>query len=70
MIALGRSLRLTVTAEGVETPKQLDLLRSQDCDQAQGYLLGKPMNRTAVAELLQSPDPLAALAARPREAAE
>jgi diguanylate cyclase (GGDEF)-like protein/PAS domain S-box-containing protein len=61
VIALGRSLHLTVTAEGVETPRQLDLLRSQDCDQAQGYLLGRPMSREDVAKLLLSDDPLAAL---------
>ena len=38
VIALGRSLRITVTAEGVETQQQLALLRSEHCDQAQGFL--------------------------------
>ncbi|HEY4040840.1 MAG TPA: EAL domain-containing protein [Rhodopila sp.] len=42
IIALGRSLRLVVTAEGVETRDQLALLRSQGCTFAQGYLLGRP----------------------------
>jgi EAL domain-containing protein (putative c-di-GMP-specific phosphodiesterase class I) len=42
IIALGRSLRLTVTAEGVETKRQLALLRAQGCTFAQGYLLGRP----------------------------
>jgi EAL domain-containing protein (putative c-di-GMP-specific phosphodiesterase class I) len=55
VIALGRSLRITVTAEGVETQKQLAWLQSEDCDQAQGFLLGKPMPREDVAKLLATP---------------
>ncbi|MDY0871695.1 putative bifunctional diguanylate cyclase/phosphodiesterase [Dongia rigui] len=51
VIALGRSLRITVTAEGVETPTQLAWLQAEDCDQAQGYLLGKPMSRADIATL-------------------
>jgi diguanylate cyclase (GGDEF)-like protein/PAS domain S-box-containing protein len=51
VIALGRSLRITVTAEGVETQTQLAWLQKEDCDQAQGYLLGRPMSRTAIAAL-------------------
>jgi EAL domain-containing protein (putative c-di-GMP-specific phosphodiesterase class I) len=42
VIALGHSLRITVTAEGVETEAQLALLQSESCDQVQGYLLGRP----------------------------
>ncbi len=51
VIALGRSLRITVTAEGVETRAQLDWLQSEYCDQAQGYLLGKPMPRSDIARV-------------------
>ena len=40
--ALGHSLHLEVTAEGVETELQLALLREIGCDQVQGYLLGRP----------------------------
>ncbi len=43
IVALGRSLSLSITAEGVETPHQLALLREQACDQVQGFLLGRPM---------------------------
>ena len=42
IIGLGRSLRLLVTAEGVETDAQLQLLEAHHCDQFQGYLLGRP----------------------------
>jgi EAL domain-containing protein (putative c-di-GMP-specific phosphodiesterase class I) len=42
IIGLSRSLRLKVTAEGVETKQQLAMLRALGCDFMQGYLLGRP----------------------------
>jgi diguanylate cyclase (GGDEF)-like protein/PAS domain S-box-containing protein len=48
IVALGRSLSLHITAEGVETPEQLRLLRAQDCDEVQGFLLGRPLPATAL----------------------
>ena len=41
-IQLGHSLGLRVVAEGVETSDVSDLLRELGCDQAQGYLYGRP----------------------------
>ena len=40
---MGHSLRLKVVAEGVETQPQLAFLHAEGCDEAQGYLLGRPM---------------------------
>jgi diguanylate cyclase (GGDEF)-like protein/PAS domain S-box-containing protein len=42
ILALGQSLEVPVLAEGVETQAQLDILFDEHCDEAQGYLLGKP----------------------------
>jgi EAL domain-containing protein (putative c-di-GMP-specific phosphodiesterase class I) len=43
IIAMGRTLDLTVIAEGVEAPDQLRRLRELGCEQAQGFLLARPM---------------------------
>ena len=43
MIALARSLEVGLVAEGVETQAQLDFLAQQQCDVAQGFLLGRPV---------------------------
>ncbi|ESQ79096.1 EAL domain-containing protein [Asticcacaulis sp. YBE204] len=42
ILALGKSLQVPVLAEGVETLTQLELLRSEGCDEAQGYYFGRP----------------------------
>jgi diguanylate cyclase (GGDEF)-like protein len=48
---LGRSLGMTVTAEGVETNISMDALRDCGCEQAQGYLLGAPIAAEETARL-------------------
>jgi diguanylate cyclase (GGDEF)-like protein len=42
VLALGRSLDISVLAEGVETLDQLSLLRSEGCTEVQGFLFGRP----------------------------
>ncbi|WP_404477423.1 EAL domain-containing protein [Novosphingobium sp. BL-52-GroH] len=42
VLALGQSLNVPVLAEGVETLDQVDLLKEQGCDEAQGYYFGRP----------------------------
>jgi diguanylate cyclase (GGDEF)-like protein/PAS domain S-box-containing protein len=42
MIGLGHGLDISIVAEGVETQEQLTFLAQENCDQVQGYFLGKP----------------------------
>ena len=57
IIALAHSLDLIVLAEGVEEEGQRAILQEQGCDQAQGYLFGRPMPADEFAGLLH-PMPL------------
>ena len=43
IVAMARSLKLSVVAEGVETGEQLAYLQTLDCDMAQGFYLGHPI---------------------------
>jgi diguanylate cyclase (GGDEF)-like protein/PAS domain S-box-containing protein len=42
VVRLGQSLNLSVVAEGLESPLQLQRLRELGCDRGQGYLFGRP----------------------------
>ena len=53
IVSMGRSLRLTVLAEGVEKPEQLALLRKMGCDMAQGYHFSRPTSADGMAEMLR-----------------
>ena len=53
MINLAHNLDKQVIAEGVETDAQLQLLRQCGCDQAQGYLLGRPLSFDDLCQQLQ-----------------
>jgi EAL domain-containing protein (putative c-di-GMP-specific phosphodiesterase class I) len=52
VIALGRSLGISTTAEGVETEEQFDLVRLEGCTEVQGYIFSPPLPASAIAELL------------------
>jgi diguanylate cyclase (GGDEF)-like protein/PAS domain S-box-containing protein len=42
IVALGKSLDVSILAEGVETDHQLEVLLSEGCDEVQGFLFGRP----------------------------
>jgi diguanylate cyclase (GGDEF)-like protein len=52
VIAIARSLKLRVIAEGVETEEQLALLRRRRCDAAQGYYFSRPVAPEGLAEFI------------------
>ena len=52
VIALGHSLKVPVVAEGVENEDQATVLRLLGCDQAQGYLFGRPLDPADATRLL------------------
>ena len=54
IVALAHSLRLCVIAEGVESRRQLDALRTVGCDRVQGYLIGEPVAPDIATALLRS----------------
>jgi len=64
-LTLGKSLRKTVVAEGVENAAQFELLSAHGCDEFQGYWLARPMSEQRVSELLRTSNelPVAALPA-------
>ena len=50
ILSLGESLNVTITAEGIERPGQLEWLRKRGCHEVQGFLLSRPL---AARELVQ-----------------
>jgi len=54
VISMGRSLKLRVVAEGVETRQELEFLQAQQCDEAQGYYFSRPVVAQQFAQLLQT----------------
>jgi diguanylate cyclase (GGDEF)-like protein len=57
VIGLAQDLRIGVVAEGVETADQLEYLRQTDCDEVQGYLVGRPMAADQILALLNQKKP-------------
>ncbi|MGA2551175.1 MAG: EAL domain-containing protein [Burkholderiaceae bacterium] len=54
VIAMGRNLHQRIVAEGVETGRQLEFLRSEHCGEGQGYLFSQPVPASAFTKLLQN----------------
>ena len=54
IVSLARSIGMSTTAEGIETPAQHALLREEGCDQLQGYLFSKPVPARDAVELIRS----------------
>ncbi len=53
IVQMGRTLKLTVLAEGVENAAQLRMLREKGCHEFQGFLLSQPLTADAAGELLR-----------------
>lgn len=50
---LGRTLKMSVLAEGIETPAQLAIVAREGCSAIQGYLIGRPSRSLADAEQIR-----------------
>jgi len=61
VISMGRSLKLRVVAEGVETQEELAFLQAHQCDEAQGYFFSRPLIPEQLAKLLKTGIPEAAM---------
>jgi EAL domain-containing protein (putative c-di-GMP-specific phosphodiesterase class I) len=55
VIGLARALKLPVVAEGVENEQQRAFLAKEDCDEIQGYLIGRPLPISDYAALTGAP---------------
>ena len=53
IIAMGKTLSLTVVAEGVETEEQMNFLKEHSCDEMQGFYFSKPIAPEQFADLLR-----------------
>jgi Amt family ammonium transporter len=55
MVELGRKLGLRTVAEGVETVSQLDQVRTEHVDEAQGFLFSRPVHPTVIESWIRAP---------------
>lgn len=53
IIMLARNLGLKVVAEGVEEQEHLDMLKELNCDDAQGFMFSKPVDKSQATDILQ-----------------
>jgi len=59
VLGLGRALKLVVLAEGVETTAEFDFLKTENCNEVQGFLLGRPADIEIYRRLTNGGDALA-----------
>jgi EAL domain-containing protein (putative c-di-GMP-specific phosphodiesterase class I) len=57
VVAIGASLGIDTTAEGVETPEQFERLRMEGCTEVQGYLFSPPRPAGEIRKLVASMQP-------------
>ncbi len=55
IISMGKSMGLSVVAEGVEVQGQLEYLKKYQCDKMQGYLFSRPLPKSEIEKLVKSP---------------
>ena len=55
IVALGKALKMSVLAEGVETADQFSFIVAEGCQSYQGYLLSRPLSEDALAEFIAAP---------------
>ena len=53
IVQLAQSFRMSVTAEGVETPEDFERMRELGCDTIQGYLFGRPLSYARANEMVE-----------------
>jgi diguanylate cyclase len=53
VIGMGKSLRMRVLAEGVETRQQLEVLQEHGCSEGQGYYFSRPVSAEDFGQLLE-----------------
>src|SRR4029077_14960698 len=57
IVALRRNLRMQVIAKGVETPGQVERLKTMGCQYAQGYYFSRPVDGASAGVLLDAREP-------------
>jgi diguanylate cyclase (GGDEF)-like protein len=54
IVRLGHDLGITVVAEGIERPRQLEILREMGCDRGQGFLVARPVAAPGVESMIRA----------------
>lgn len=70
IIDLASAMHMKVTAEGVETAEQANMLRKMGCDQLQGYLLSRPLSADTLLQLLSATTSVGTASAAPYASTE